>query len=470
VFERPRSGERAVLVRVGLGAPVEPEDLQELTQLAESAGARPVATVTGRRERPDSRYFVGSGKADELRVVAEAHTADIILFDHALSPSQERNLEKLTGRRVLDRNGLILDIFAQRARSFEGKLEVELAQLKHIGSRLVRGWTHLERQKGGIGMRGPGETQLETDRRLIATRVRVLTKRLAKIKQQRETGRQKRAEIPVPSVALVGYTNAGKSTLFRALTGADAYIADQLFATLDPTVRRITLPGGTAVVAADTVGFIRELPHELVAAFQSTLTEAREATLLLHVVDASDTRREDHIAQVDEVLREIGAQDIPQIILYNKIDRLQSQPRVDRDADGRIEAVWISAQKHLGLDLLADAVAERLARFARRASIRVPAAAGALRSRLYAAKTVRGERSGDDGTIELQVELPEVELLNLARAPGVQILEVQGPMQPCAPESAYLQSSAVSSEARAARPSTARPSAARSSAARPKLR
>jgi GTPase len=470
VFERPRSGERAVLVRVGLGAPVEPEDLQELTQLAESAGARPVATVTGRRERPDSRYFVGSGKADELRVVAEAHTADIILFDHALSPSQERNLEKLTGRRVLDRNGLILDIFAQRARSFEGKLEVELAQLKHIGSRLVRGWTHLERQKGGIGMRGPGETQLETDRRLIATRVRVLTKRLAKIKQQRETGRQKRAEIPVPSVALVGYTNAGKSTLFRALTGADAYIADQLFATLDPTVRRITLPGGTAVVAADTVGFIRELPHELVAAFQSTLTEAREATLLLHVVDASDTRREDHIAQVDEVLREIGAQDIPQIILYNKIDRLQSQPRVDRDADGRIEAVWISAQKHLGLDLLADAVAERLARFARRASIRVPAAAGALRSRLYAAKAVRGERSGDDGTIELQVELPEVELLNLARAPGVQILEVQGPMQPCAPESAYLQSSAVSSEARAARPSTARPSAARSSAARPKLR
>ena len=470
MFERPRTGERALLVRVGLGAPVEPEDLLELKQLAESAGAQPVATVTGRRERPDPRYFVGSGKADELRVVAEAHSADIILFDHALSPSQERNLEKLTGRRVLDRNGLILDIFAQRARSFEGKLEVELAQLKHIGSRLVRGWTHLERQKGGIGMRGPGETQLETDRRLIATRVRVLTKRLAKIKQQRETGRQMRAEIPVPSLALVGYTNAGKSTLFRALTGADAYIADQLFATLDPTVRRITLSGGTTVVAADTVGFIRELPHELVAAFQSTLTEAREATLLLHVVDASDSRREDHISQVDEVLREIGAADIPQIILYNKIDRLQSQPRVDRDAEGRIEAVWISAEKGLGLDLVADAVAERLARFARRASVRVPAGAGALRSRLYAAKAVRGERSADDGTIELQVELPDVELLKLARAPGVQILEVQGPAQPCAPESAYLQSTAVSSEARAARPSTVRPSAARSSAARPKLR
>ncbi len=432
-----------MLVRLGLGAPVEPEDLQEFTQLAQSAGAQPVATVTGRRERPDSRYFMGSGKADELRAVAETCSADLILVDHALSPSQERNLEKLIGRRVLDRNGLILDIFAQRARSFEGKLEVELAQLKHIGSRLVRGWTHLERQKGGIGMRGPGETQLETDRRLIATRVRVLTKRLEKIKQQRETGRRMRAEIPVPSLALVGYTNAGKSTLFRALTGADAYVADQLFATLDPTVRRITLPGGTAVVAADTVGFIRELPHELVAAFQSTLTEAREATLLLHVVDASDVRRDEHIAQVDEVLREIGAHDIPQIILYNKIDRLGTQPRIDRDVNGRIEAVWISAQQGLGLGLLADAVAERLARFARRARLRVPAGAGALRSRLYAAKAVRSERSADDGTIELEVELPDVELLALARTAGVQIVEVRGSDPPCAPETAYLQSAAV---------------------------
>jgi GTPase len=439
---------KAVLVRLGLGAQVEPEDLQEFTQLAQSAGAQPVATVTGRRERPDSRYFLGSGKADEVRAVADSHSADIILVDHALSPSQERNLEKLTGRRVLDRNGLILDIFAQRARSFEGKLEVELAQLKHIGSRLVRGWTHLERQKGGIGMRGPGETQLETDRRLIGSRVRVLTKRLAKIKQQRETGRRARAEIPVPSVALVGYTNAGKSTLFRALTGADAYVADQLFATLDPTVRRITLPGGTAVVAADTVGFIRELPHELVAAFQSTLTEAREATLLLHVVDASDPRRDEHIAQVDEVLQEIGAQDIPQIILYNKIDRLEYPPRVDRDAEGRVEAVWISAEKRVGLSLLSEAIAERLSRFARRARVRVPAAAGALRSRLYAAKAIRAERSLEDGSFDLEVELPDVELLSLARTPGVQILEVAQSGAPCAPESAYLQSAAVSSAPR----------------------
>jgi len=444
VFERPRTGERAVLVRLGLGAPIDPEDLEEFRQLAVSAGARPVATVTGRRERPDPRYFLGSGKAEELRVIARDSEADVILVDHALSPSQERNLEKLIERRVLDRNGLILDIFAQRARSFEGKLEVELAQLKHIGSRLVRGWTHLERQKGGIGLRGPGETQLETDRRIIAQRVRVLTRRLTKIKQQRETGRQMRAEIPVPSLALVGYTNAGKSTLFRALTGAEAYVADQLFATLDPTVRRIQLPGGTAVVVADTVGFIRELPHELVAAFQSTLTEARAATLLLHVVDASNPRREEQLAAVNGVLEEIGASAIPQITVYNKIDRLDSAPRIDRDQDGRAVAVWISAERGLGLDVLRDAVAERLARFARRALLKVPASAGALRSRLYAARAVRAESAADDGSIELAVELPDLELLALARTAGVQILEVQGAGAPCAPANTYLQSIAIS--------------------------
>jgi len=444
VFERPRTGERAVLVRLGLGAPIDPEDLEEFTQLALSAGARPVATVTGRRERPDPRYFLGSGKAEELRDVARENEADVVLIDHALSPSQERNLEKLIERRVLDRNSLILDIFAQRARSFEGKLEVELAQLKHIASRLVRGWTHLERQKGGIGLRGPGETQLETDRRIISQRVRVLTRRLAKIKQQRETGRQMRAEIPVPSLALVGYTNAGKSTLFRALTGAEAYVADQLFATLDPTVRRIQLPGGTAVVVADTVGFIRELPHELVAAFQSTLTEARAATLLLHVVDASNPRRREQLQAVNGVLEEIGASAIPQLVVYNKIDRLESPPRIDRDPDGRAVAVWISAEQAVGLDLLRDAVAERLARFARRARLKVPASAGALRSRLYAAHAVRAESAGSDGSIELAVELPDLELLALARTAGVQILEVQGAGAPCAPANTYLQSSAIS--------------------------
>jgi GTPase len=445
VFERPRTGERAVLVRLGLGAPVDPEDLEEFRQLAVSAGAVPVATVTGRRERPNPRYFLGSGKAAELAAVAREHDAEVILVDHALSPSQERNLEKLIERRVLDRNGLILDIFAQRARSFEGKLEVELAQLKHIGSRLVRGWTHLERQKGGIGLRGPGETQLETDRRIIAQRVRVLTRRLARIKQQRETGRQTRAEIPVPSLALVGYTNAGKSTLFGALTGADAYVADQLFATLDPTVRRIFLPGGTAVVVADTVGFIRELPHELVAAFQSTLTEARAATLLLHVVDASNPRRDEQTDAVDTVLEEIGARHIPQILVYNKIDRLDIPPRIERDADGRAKAVWISAERRLGLELLTGVIAERLARFARRARVKVPASAGALRSRLYAAQAVRGESSGLDGSIELAVELPDPQLLELARTAGVQILEVQGGEAPCAPGNGYLQSIAAAS-------------------------
>jgi GTPase len=442
VFERPRTGERAVLVRLGLGAPVDPEDLEEFTQLALSAGALPVATVTGRRDRPDSRYFLGSGKAAELRDVARASDAELILIDHALTPSQERNLEKLIERRVLDRNGLILDIFAQRARSHEGKLEVELAQLKHIATRLVRGWTHLERQRGGaVGLRGPGETQLETDRRIIGQRVRVLTRRLEKIKQQRETGRQMRAEIPVPSLALVGYTNAGKSTLFRALTGADAYVADKLFATLDPTVRRIVLPGGTAVVVADTVGFIRELPHELVAAFQSTLTEARGATLLLHVVDASNPRRSEQLAQVDAVLEEIGAQDIPQLIVYNKIDRLEMAARLDRDDAGRATAVWISAEQRTGIDHLIRAVAERLARFARRARLKVPASAGALRSRLYSAQAVRGETTAPDGSIELAVELPDLELLQLARTAGVQIREVQGPDSvACAPGSAYLQS------------------------------
>jgi GTP-binding protein HflX len=301
----------------------------------------------------------------------------------------------------------------------------------------------LERQKGGIGMRGPGETQLETDRRLIGQRMRVLQRRLEKIKQQRETGRAQRAEIPVPSVALVGYTNAGKSTLFRSVTGADAYVADQLFATLDPTVRRISLPGGTPVVVADTVGFIRELPHELVAAFQSTLTEAREATLLLHVVDASDPRREEHITSVNGVLAEIGADTIPQVLVYNKIDRLEIAPRVDRDADGRAIAVWISAAKRQGLDLLQTVIAERLARVARHARIRVPASAGALRSRLYAASAVRGERVDDDGSLDLQVELPDTELVALARMPGVEILEVREGDIPCASQDPYLQSGPV---------------------------
>jgi GTP-binding protein HflX len=425
MIERPRATERAVLVRLGLGSAVKPEDLEEFEQLARSARAVPVATITGRRERPDSRYFVGSGKAEEIAGAGREHQADLILVDHPLSPSQQRNLEHLSGLRVLDRNALILDIFAQRARSFEGKLEVELAQLRHMASRLVRGWTHLERQKGGIGMRGPGETQLETDRRLLAARVRSLTRRLQRLKQQRDTGRSARAEIPIPAVALVGYTNAGKSTLFRALTGSDVYIADKLFATLDPTVRRLRLPGGAAVVLADTVGFIRELPHELIAAFQSTLQEARSAHLLLHVVDASDARRDEHIEQVDKVLREIGAGEIPQLRVYNKIDRIGVDAQLERDSQQRAAAVWIGAAAGSGLELLRDAIAERLELQVQRLWLHLPPAAGALRARLYAGGVVRDERSLEDGAQELLVDLPAAQLLTWAALPGVRLLEAQ---------------------------------------------
>src|SRR5687768_5369037 len=441
MFERPRAGERAVLVRLGIGAPADPEDILEFEALTRSAGAVPVLSIGGRRDRPDPRFFVGSGKADEIKATVAANNADVVLFDHPLSPSQERNLEKLIERRVLDRSGLILDIFAQRARSHEGKLEVELAQLKHIASRLVRGWTHLERQRGGgIGNRGPGETQLETDRRLLGKRVKTLTARLEKIKQQRDTGRQQRAEVPVPSLALVGYTNAGKSTLFRALTGADAYVADQLFATLDPTVRRIVLPGNTQVVVADTVGFIRELPHELVAAFQSTLTEAREATLLLHVVDVSDPRRDEHIDEVNRVLAAIGAGELPQILVFNKIDRISSEPRIERDESGRVSHVWVSAMQGSGLDLLQTAVAERLARVARQATLRLPVGAGEVRARLYAANLVLAERVADDGSFEIDTSLSEFELLKWAREPGVEILTV-AETEACTPAGGYLQSS-----------------------------
>jgi GTP-binding protein HflX len=441
LFERPRAGERAVLVRLGIGAPADPEDILEFEALTRSAGAVPVLSIGGRRDRPDPRFFVGSGKADEIRAAAAEHNADVVLFDHPLSPSQERNLEKLIEKRVLDRSGLILDIFAQRARSHEGKLEVELAQLKHIATRLVRGWTHLERQRGGgIGNRGPGETQLETDRRLLGKRVKTLTARLEKIKQQRETGRQQRAEIPIPSLALVGYTNAGKSTLFRALTGADAYVADQLFATLDPTVRSIVLPGNTKVVVADTVGFIRELPHELVAAFQSTLTEAREATLLLHVVDVSDPRRDEHIDEVNRVLAEIGAADLPQILVFNKIDRIEVPARVERDSASRVSHVWLSAAKADGLDLLRESVAERLARVARRATLRLPVSAGEVRARLYAANLVLAERIADDGAFEIDTELSDFELLKWAREPGIEVLSIVDDST-CTAASAYLQSS-----------------------------
>ncbi len=422
MFERPRSGERAVLVRIGLGNPVDPEDVAEFEALARSAGAYPVASVAGSRVHPDPKYFVGSGKAEELRAVAEQHEADVILVDHALSPSQERNLEKLCCRRVLDRNGLILDIFAQRARSFEGKLQVELAQLQHMSTRLVRGWTHLERQKGGIGLRGPGETQLETDRRLIAKRIRTLQGRLDKLQRQRDTSRHVRREVPVPTVALVGYTNAGKSTLFNALTGADAYVADKLFATLDPTVRRVELPQIGEVVLADTVGFVRELPHELVAAFHSTLQESRDADLLLHVVDAHDSKRDERIEQVRAVLSGIGAASVRELLVFNKVDLIQESPRVSTGADDLPAQVWVSAASGAGLSELRVAIAACVRPDLVLRSLHLELRAGGVRSNLYQRNAVRAERARDDGSWDIDVELELSEIERLLGKAGVELL------------------------------------------------
>ena len=331
MIDRLRSGEHAILVCIGLGRTPDPDRVEEFTALAQSAGAQVLDLLVVTRKSADPRYLLGSGKVSELRERVAATGADLVLVDHELSPSQERNLEQELKCRVLDRSGLILDIFAQRARSFEGKLQVELAQLQHLSTRLVRGWTHLERQKGGIGLRGPGETQLETDRRLVGRRIKTLNDRLDRVLVQRDTTRRDRQRRAVPTVALVGYTNAGKSTLFNRLTAAQAFAADQLFATLDPTVRRLGVAAGLDVALADTVGFVRDLPHELVAAFRSTLQEARDADLLLHVIDAADPERAERIAQVDHVLDSIGAGDLPQVAIYNKIDRTGEEPRIEEE-------------------------------------------------------------------------------------------------------------------------------------------
>ncbi|MEW6038096.1 MAG: ribosome rescue GTPase HflX [Pseudomonadota bacterium] len=405
MFDRPGTGSRAVLVHMPLAGP-EQEDVDELRLLALSAGADPVATVAGRLRTIDPRYYIGQGKLEELAETVEAHEAELVLFNHALTPSQERNLEKALSVRVVDRNGLILDIFAQRARSFEGRLQVELAQLKHLSTRLVRGWTHLERQKGGIGLRGPGETQLETDKRLLANRIRQIQKRLQQVEAQRNQGRQARRRAQVPVVGLVGYTNAGKSTLFNALTRAEVYSADQLFATLDPTLRRLT-SGGLNMVLADTVGFIRHLPHELVAAFRSTLQESAEADLLLHVIDASDERMSETIAEVRQVLAEIGADRIPCIEVYNKIDRLEGvAPHAERDASGRPVRVRISARSGGGLELLKGILEEILGGGVERRNLALGAGQGELRARLYREARVLSDEPDGEGGWRVHVEFP----------------------------------------------------------------
>ena len=350
---------RAALVGVDFGAGDFDASLEELALLAHSAGAEPITTITAKRSSPDSAYFIGSGKADEVAQACVAEQVEIVIFNHALSPAQQRNLEKRLNIRVLDRTSLILDIFAQRAQSHEGKLQVELAQLQHLSTRLIRGWTHLERQKGGIGLRGPGETQLETDRRLIGERVKALRARLAKLRKQHETQRRSRGRSGTFSVSLVGYTNAGKSTLFNAMTKAGVYVANQLFATLDTTSRRVYLGEDVGnVVISDTVGFVRELPHQLVAAFRATLEETIHADLLLHVVDGASPVRMEQIEQVNLVLKEIGADHIPQILVWNKIDAAGLEPAIERDEYDKISRVFISAKSGAGLDLLRDAIVE----------------------------------------------------------------------------------------------------------------
>ena len=404
MFDRPESGERAVLVHLALRSMQ--EDILELKELAKSAGTDPVYVLTGSRKKPDAKFFIGKGKLEELKVIIETYEADIVLFNHPLSPSQERNLEGYLGVRVVDRNGLILDIFAQRAQTFEGKLQVELAQLQHLSTRLVRGWTHLERQKGGIGLRGPGETQLETDRRLLSLRIKQIQQRLDKVDKQRHQGRSKRKKAEVPSVSLVGYTNAGKSTLFNALTGADIYVADQLFATLDPTLRSCPLPNNSEVVLADTVGFIRHLPHELVAAFKSTLQEVSEADLLLHVIDASSDDRVETIYQVNQVLEDIEANDVRQLEVFNKIDLLPDiQPKIERDDVGNPTRVWLSAETGAGVDLLYQALSELFSNTKVKRICHLQPDQGDIRAKLFACAKIISEKTDEFGGCELVVEM-----------------------------------------------------------------
>lgn len=351
--DRPKSGENAILVHVEVFAASSQEDILEFQELALSAGAKPLATLTAKCRTPTAKFLIGSGKAEELKQWVQLHKASVILVNHALSASQERNLEQFCGCRVIDRTGLILDIFASRARTFEGKLQVELAQLKHLSTRLIRGWTHLERQKGGIGLRGPGETQLETDRRLIKNRIKTLQNRLEKVRIQRDQSRRSRKRAEIPTISLVGYTNAGKSSLFNRLTRADTYVANKLFATLDPTLRRIRLSSGRTIVLADTVGFIRHLPHDLVEAFSATLLETQESALLLHVIDSHSVSLQEHIAGVSAVLEQIEADKLPQIEVYNKIDLLEGAVP---HRDGK--RIWLSAATGAGVDLLREALAE----------------------------------------------------------------------------------------------------------------
>jgi len=419
-FERPGGGERAILVHLDGQDPAAREDPQEFQELARSAGAEAVGFVNVARHQPSAKFLIGSGKVEELHDLIKEGEVELVIFNHTLTPSQERNLERALECRVLDRTGLILDIFAQRARTHEGKLQVELAQLEHMSTRLVRGWTHLERQKGGIGLRGPGETQLETDRRLLRVRIRQIKQRLEKVRGQREQARRGRRRADIPSVSLVGYTNAGKSTLFNALTESEVYAANQLFATLDPTLRRLELEDVGPVILADTVGFIRHLPHKLVESFRATLEESSNADLLLHVIDAHEPERDQQIEQVLAVLGEIGAQELPMLEVYNKVDLMDGiEPQIQRDADGRPQRVWVSAREGLGLDLLRQAVAELLGDDLFVGTLCLPQSLGRLRAQFFQLGAVQRESHDEEGGSLLEVRLPRIELNRLISREGL---------------------------------------------------
>ncbi len=406
-IERHVGGERAIIVHIEFPGQSFESAQAEFIELVRSAGISILEAISGRRDKPEPRLFIGKGKAQELCELVRALCAEVVIFNHELSPAQGRNLEKLFNCRVITRTELILDIFAQRAQTFEGKLQVELAQLQHLSTRLVRGWTHLERQKGGIGLRGPGETQLESDRRMVANRIKNIKKRLEKVSRQRDQGRRARRKADWPVVAVVGYTNAGKSTLFNRLTASEVYAADQLFATLDPTLRRVQLPGLGRVMFADTVGFIRELPHDLVAAFRATLEETVQADLLLHIVDASTPDYHDTIIAVNEVLSSIGADEIPQLLVYNKIDCCEHRrARLDKDDEGLPRRVWLSAKTGEGCDLLQEALARRLNAEIVDTTLILKPNESELRAKLYALKVVIDEVHDEVGASHLHVRLP----------------------------------------------------------------
>ena len=410
-FDRPHAGEVSILVHISISSESERDDPSEFKELALSAGATPIAYIGGTRKQPSPSYFVGSGKLEEIGEAVRTHKAELVLFNHSLTPSQERNLEKALKCRVLDRTGLILDIFAQRARSHEGKLQVELAQLRHLSSRLKRGWTHLDRQKGGIGLRGTGETQLELDQRMIRHRIKSINKSLEKVRGQREQGRRSRRRAEVPTISLVGYTNAGKSSLFNQLTSADMYAANKLFATLDLTLRRIMLPNYGLAVIADTVGFISHLPHQLVKAFQATLEEMASANLLLHVVDAEDESHAILREQVNNVLVEIGADSVVQLEIFNKIDLISGvEPHIQRDQDGKPTRVWLSAKTGAGLELLRDAISELLAGAFLVETLIIKPEQARLRSQLYESGFIESEEIEESGVWKLRVRLPKDDL------------------------------------------------------------